>query len=247
LEPKLKEAERLLNQKHSRAFDKDTNCKHPVLLVACTVPNSLEFVKKLIEKYQVDPHSECEKGMTALSASILCYISSRTGSDWEKIHYLLQRVIRADSIRNPPVGTALGASITLGDFKLTMDLINKGANSTIKTTRGHDALFYAAQSGRLDTIDYLLSTKSDDDESHFTFEDINERSNDGSTPLLLAAQRGQLEAVKLLMEHQKRRLRPWSLGRRDRVHDDRDGECSIDLWLDCSSLRRTFRFVQSLG
>jgi ankyrin repeat protein len=87
-------------------------------------------------------------------------------------------------------GTALIAAAVGGHVEVAASLLAAGAVVNHEgRSKGWSALCVAAARGRLDVVSLLLKANAD----------INHRTNDDSTPLILAAEAGQAEVVQLLL------------------------------------------------
>ena len=83
-------------------------------------------------------------------------------------------------------------------------LISQGANVGTRNYNGYTALHFAAYSGAIDAITYLLSItdeKAATDPYSPKKINIDCRTIDGKTPLFLASQRGNLHAVESLVHN----------------------------------------------
>ena len=84
-------------------------------------------------------------------------------------------------------------------------LISQGADIDARNYNGYTALHFAAYSGAIDSLNYLLSlmdekTQTSDQQLHKNMR-IDCRTIDGKTPLYLAAFRGNLHAVEILVHN----------------------------------------------
>ena len=80
-------------------------------------------------------------------------------------------------------------------------LVSQGANVTFRNYNGFSALHFAAFTGSLESLSYLLNLMDDEvhgDSKHRKI-DIEIRTIDGKTPLHIAAMRGHLPVVEKLV------------------------------------------------
>ena len=77
--------------------------------------------------------------------------------------------------------------------KIFRVLVKKGISLSSKNNKGHTSLHCAAVCGSVETISFLLELKIDPDV----------KDKDQRTPMMLAAQNKNFEALKLLLEHTK--------------------------------------------
>ena len=84
-------------------------------------------------------------------------------------------------------------------------LISQGADIDTRNYNGYTALHFAAYSGAIDSLTYLLSLideKASSIDSHLLKNiTVDCRTIDGKTPLYLAASRGNLHAVEVLVHN----------------------------------------------
>lgn len=81
-------------------------------------------------------------------------------------------------------------------------LVSKRANVEARNFNGYSALHFAAQSGAMDAITYLVNltdSKGATDARSQRRINIDCRTADGKTPLFIAASRGHIEAVNYLI------------------------------------------------
>ena len=118
--------------------------------------------------------------------------------------------------------TPLMRAAELGHAEVARALLDNGAKLNMKQRTGWTALLLACRSGHADVVKMLLDSKAGIDQKikgksafHFAAESgcagclgalllrkkdqINQKDNDGQTPLLLAARAGKPEAVKILL------------------------------------------------
>ena len=83
-------------------------------------------------------------------------------------------------------------------------LISQGAQVDTRNYNGYSALHFAAVSGAIDSITYLLSLTDEKASTDTRLQkkvDVDCRTIDGKTPLYLAAARGNLHAVESLVHN----------------------------------------------
>ena len=100
------------------------------------------------------------------------------------IHTCMQSIdIGSDEDMTPLMFAALGGKLQAVEW-----FLRKGALATHKDTRGWNVLHYAAQCGDPDTIALILPWVPN----------IESKTNDGSTPLLVCARHGKLQGAQYL-------------------------------------------------
>ncbi|KAF5273820.1 hypothetical protein FQA39_LY00935 [Lamprigera yunnana] len=77
-----------------------------------------------------------------------------------------------------------------GHYECVKELLEQGADPTLKRVTGTTALFFAAQGGFLDIVQILLENNAP----------VNTSSVDGGSPLFVACQCGHMDVVKELIE-----------------------------------------------
>ncbi|MAF77995.1 MAG: hypothetical protein CME60_07515 [Halobacteriovoraceae bacterium] len=93
--------------------------------------------------------------------------------------------------RNKNGQTPLMIYSYLGELETVKELIEKGANIQLKSKKGKTCLHYAAFSGNVELLNYLVQ---------FHGLRINERDDQGHTPLYDAIKTGELPMVKACVE-----------------------------------------------
>ena len=91
---------------------------------------------------------------------------------------------------NQDFSAELLAAADMGYSKRVQDVLERFQNSDCSNERGESAIWKACKRGHLEILELLLRAGAD----------VNQASKDGSTPLLVAAQHGQLVMLRRLME-----------------------------------------------
>ncbi|XP_071094368.1 uncharacterized protein [Haliotis cracherodii] len=86
--------------------------------------------------------------------------------------------------------TAAMLCCSSGQNELLEELVRLGANLSLTDNKGRNCLHLACESGPLSTVKYLMSLKTID---------INSKGSFGQTPVMLAAENGQLDIYNLLV------------------------------------------------
>jgi len=122
-------------------------------------------------------------------SSILCMLLIFSGIDAVHMNLNPKFIV---SIRDRIDGLRLVAALREGDKETSMNLIQSNVTDlTRKDNVGFSAIHYAAQAGYNDIIMALLAREPD----------INDPTNCGETPLILAAEYNKMETVQLLIKN----------------------------------------------
>ncbi len=116
------------------------------------------------------------------------YRSNDTGI----IHYLVQDLIFDINVVNKANETTLYVASQSGHTQIVQCLVELGASPVIKNYRGMSPLHVAVSAGRLDTVKILLKAL----DRPF----INDKANNGSTPLHQAVVNNQAKVLRLLLQ-----------------------------------------------
>ena len=151
---------------------------------------------QLVEAWKDDPPWEYVRGRKHGMVFPL-YIAARNGKV-DTVRALLQRGAEVDQ-RTNRLETALGGASRDGRSEAVKILLDAGANTVGHNAEGTTPFLAAAAGGHSTTITMLLDQGGEDidqgaGEAHF-----GESGQRGATALFLAALRGHVEAVKLLL------------------------------------------------
>lgn len=132
----------------------------------------------------------CDDGRTPLHAAV-------DGKNYHIITYLINEAYPPMSIHSfdSKGTTVLHQAAKDGDLEMVHFLLTKTRTMwSIRSQEGHTALHYAAFKENVEMVKYLIELKRDD-------VNVNVQSNNGSTPMFLAARVGNRGIVQLLYEN----------------------------------------------
>lgn len=141
--------------------------------------NNASAVRSLLER-GFDPNTVNPSGTRALPLAI-------AKQSWEVAHTLVAHPLTEVDARNAKDETPLMLSALKGNAELSQALIARGADLN-KT--GWAPLHYAATGGRPELVRLMLE--------HHAY--IDAESPNGSTPLMMAAMYGSIDAVTVLLD-----------------------------------------------
>ena len=158
----------------------DNNALH-----VASINGNLPLVKYFIEDLHFDPHIRGNENKTLIH---LACVDDR----YDVIKYLVEEkhldVDDADDLGK----TGLHRAAFFGHYRLVEYFLKHNCNYMLKDKEGKTALHYACMYKRIPVINILLHQLK-----HF---DDLPRDNDGKTPIHTAAQNGNLEGLKYLLE-----------------------------------------------
>ena len=176
---------------------------------------NLELVKMFIEK-AVNLNATNAQGETPLSYAV-------TTGNSELVKIILEKGINVD-VKNQRGETPLSIAALNGDLNLVSLLLKNGANLDIKNNQGNNAIVSAIGSGSLETTKFLLKNGAKIDVKNSSenptlnypltsgnlemvkflvdnkYLSIDSKTQQGSTPIHMAAMSGNLELVKYLQK-----------------------------------------------
>ena len=158
----------------------DNNALH-----VASINGNLPLVKYFIEDLHFDPHIRGNENKTLIH---LACVDDR----YDVIKYLVEEkhldVDDADDLGK----TGLHRAAFFGHYRLVEYFLKHNCNYMLKDKEGKTALHYACMYKRIPVINILLHQLK-------RFDDLP-RDNDGKTPIHTAAQNGNLEGLKYLLE-----------------------------------------------
>ncbi|PFX12027.1 Ankyrin-2 [Stylophora pistillata] len=170
------------------------NSATPLIIGVCH--GKLQGVKYLLER-GANPLTKDRHGRDSLS-----HASSR-GSD--VLDLLLSHIANGFSVdsrdetgRTPLMNAALNSNV-----QAMKSLIKRGADPSLMSHDGWNSLHFAAKNGDPDIIDLILTHVPD----------IESKTADGTTPLIIAVRFGKLQGVKYLLERGANPLSKDNCGR----------------------------------
>ncbi|CAB3379972.1 Hypothetical predicted protein [Cloeon dipterum] len=163
---------------------------------------SVEKVRFLVEEIGVDARAEDNNGCTALHFAL----SKGLGC----VNYLMRKDINLD-VKNKRGQTCLHVAAVMGDLEVLQTWIDLGGDLDVVDGEGSTALIYSAYEGHLQFVKKLLAcatekAKNPDVGKGFVEsslrdnQKVNRSDNRGRTALHLAAESGNVDLVKLLLE-----------------------------------------------
>lgn len=132
----------------------------------------------------------CDDGRTPLHAAV-------DGKQYHIITYLINEAYPAMSIHSfdSKGATVLHQAAKDGDMEMIRFLLmNTRTMWSVRSQEGYTALHYAAFTENMEMVKYLIELDRDD-------VNVNVQSNNGSTPMFLAARVGNRDIVELLNEN----------------------------------------------
>ena len=186
-----------LNQLHSAERDSDVtrmkstpplersvdsrNATGITPLMNAAMNGNVQTVKLLIEK-GADPSLKDNSGLNSLHFAAI-------GGDTDIISLIHTRMPDIESL-NGEGETPLLVAAYNGKLHAVKWFLERGANATYKDKGGWNALHSAAYSGDAETIDHILTHVPN----------IESKTADGETPLIIAVRHQKLQGVKCLLE-----------------------------------------------
>ena len=167
---------------HTHVLDIDSRSRDgltPLMLAAAN--SKLHAVKRFLEKGAA---ASCEdnRGWSSLHHAAVA-------GDPQVISLIHTHVSGIDSKSHDGLTPLMLAAVT-GKLHAVIWFLEKGANATNEDNSGRNTLHYAAEGGHPGVISFI----------HTYVPDIDSRSHDGLTPLMLAAVTGKLLAVRWFLE-----------------------------------------------
>ncbi|KAJ5074031.1 ankyrin repeat-containing protein [Anaeramoeba ignava] len=149
--------------------------------------NNIPALKYLIEKKKLDINIQDKYQNTALHQAVV-------GQSAESIMYLLDHGANINA-QNSRGFSPIFLAVRYESLQLVSILLEKGAQIDIMNWQGTSLLHFASIIGNRSCVDALLN------HPEMTQDTINKCKTDGKTPLHLAAQSGNLDVIKLLIQH----------------------------------------------
>jgi len=91
-----------------------------------------------------------------------------------------------------PRGPELLAAVRAKNFEIIKQLLGQGVSIFTRSAKGSSLLALAAEAGDIQIFNYLMKNGLE--------KDVNDKNSQGITPLMLAAHKGHLDIVRLLLE-----------------------------------------------
>lgn len=155
-----------------------------LLFEACR-KNDFEFVKYLINKIERVDEKNFNKDDCELLDNLIYKISRFVKKDEEYGRFEL-------NIKDVEGNTPLFMAVKNDNKEMVKYLLKHGASIKTKNLKGENAIIYASRLGKKDIVDFFVKNYK---------EFINKRDSGGRTALIHACIRGDIDAVKLLLEN----------------------------------------------
>lgn len=185
-------AERILALPQTDVDAPDSSQDTPLLVA---VKSLQPKIAELLLLHGADPLKKDAAGMTAL------HRAAEKGSA-EIAALLLEKSVDPeafvrlkDNAGNEPIVYAFRGGFGL----VVLELLQRQSPVTARNAQGQSLMHWAAREGQLEILRLLFSTALN----------VNEKDKNGYVPLHLAADRNQVAAVKLLLEHGADPNIPW--------------------------------------
>ena len=166
---------------HVTSIDSITKDGFTPLMIAA-VTDKLQAVKCLL-KQGADPSLQNNKG-----CNVLHYASQ--GGNPEVIELMLSHVPSINSITNEG-GTPLMIAAAYDKLQAVKYLLKQGVDPSLQDNNGWNLLHFASRGGNPEVIELMLSLVPS----------IDSVTNEGVTPLMIAAAHDKLQAAKYLLKH----------------------------------------------